>query len=80
MKHQEKTPIASGLAAFMVALLRIYQFFSRMTPPRCRFYPSCSQYAVDAVQRHGPWRGSGLALKRLGRCHPWNPGGYDPVP
>lgn len=64
----------------MVGIIRIYQVFSRMTPPRCRFYPSCSHYAVEALQRHGPWRGTGLALKRLGRCHPWNPGGYDPVP
>lgn len=64
----------------LIALIRVYQFFSRMTPRRCRFHPTCSQYAVDALARFGLLRGTGLALKRLGRCHPWNPGGYDPVP
>jgi putative membrane protein insertion efficiency factor len=72
--------LSRGLTALLVGIIRVYQVFSRMSPPRCRFYPSCSHYAVDALRGHGPWRGSGLALKRLGRCHPWNPGGYDPVP
>ena len=48
--------------------------------PRCRFHPSCSTYAVEAVRTHGSARGGMLAVRRLGRCHPWNPGGIDPVP
>jgi uncharacterized protein len=48
--------------------------------PRCRFSPSCSTYAIEALTIHGLIRGTGLALRRLLRCHPWNPGGYDPVP
>jgi uncharacterized protein len=47
---------------------------------RCRYVPSCSVYAEEAIRRHGPWRGGWLALKRLGRCHPWGGFGYDPVP
>ena len=46
----------------------------------CKYYPSCSAYALEAVTVHGAWRGTGLALRRLGRCHPWSLGGYDPVP
>lgn len=65
----------------VLLLLRLYQrFISPMTPPTCRFYPSCSQYAVIAVTRHGVLRGSWLAGRRLLRCHPWNPGGVDDVP
>lgn len=61
--------------------IRAYQrFVSPFTPPTCRFYPSCSAYAVDAIARYGPWRGSRLAVRRLLRCHPFHPGGYDPVP
>jgi putative membrane protein insertion efficiency factor len=48
--------------------------------PCCRFHPSCSGYADEALQRHGLWKGGGLALKRVCRCHPWHPGGFDPVP
>ena len=62
-------------------LLRAYQLLiSPLLGPRCRFYPSCSQYAIEAVQLHGSLRGSWLGLRRLLRCHPWHPGGYDPVP
>lgn len=64
-----------------VAAIRLYQrWISPYTPPSCRFYPSCSEYAVQAVQRHGLLRGGWLALQRLLRCHPLHPGGYDPVP
>jgi putative membrane protein insertion efficiency factor len=63
------------------ALLRTYQLIcSPLLGPRCRFYPSCSQYALDAVAAHGSLRGGALALCRIARCHPWHPGGYDPVP
>jgi putative membrane protein insertion efficiency factor len=62
-------------------LIRAYQLtLSPLLGPRCRFYPSCSQYALEAVRAHGALRGCALALRRLLRCHPWNPGGYDPVP
>ncbi len=62
-------------------MIRLYQLLlSPLLGPRCRFYPSCSQYALDALDEYGVWRGSWLALKRLARCHPLHPGGYDPVP
>ena len=62
-------------------LIRGYQLLvSPLLPPSCRFYPSCSHYAAEAIARHGPWRGARLAARRLLRCHPWGGGGYDPVP
>ncbi len=62
-------------------LIRGYQLIiSPWLGPRCRFYPSCSQYAHEALAVHGALRGSWLALRRLSRCHPWHPGGLDPVP
>ena len=65
----------------LLLLVRGYQLFvSPLLGPRCRFYPSCSAYAVTALQTHGAFRGSWLAARRLGRCHPWNPGGVDHVP
>ncbi len=60
--------------------IRCWQLVSRNLAPRCRFAPSCSQYALDALATHGAWRGTGLAIRRVARCHPWNPGGLDPVP
>ena len=65
----------------LLALLRGYQrLVSPLLAPRCRFLPSCSQYAVEAVERHGAGRGSWLALRRVTRCHPFHTGGFDPVP
>jgi len=65
----------------LVLLIRVYQLLlSPMLGPRCRFYPSCSAYAIEAITVHGALRGSYLAGRRLLRCHPWNPGGPDPVP
>ncbi len=62
-------------------LIRSYQrLLSPLLGPRCRFYPTCSHYALEAIERHGAARGSILALRRLLRCHPLHPGGYDPVP
>lgn len=72
---------ARVLSAPFVLLIRFYQqFVSPLRGPTCRFYPSCSSYAVTALTRFGPIRGGWLAIRRLGRCHPWNPGGIDHVP
>lgn len=65
----------------MRVLIRVYQLFiSPVLPPSCRFTPTCSAYALDALARHGALRGGWLAVRRVCRCHPWNEGGYDPVP
>jgi putative membrane protein insertion efficiency factor len=69
------------VAKLFVALIRAYQYLiSPLLGPHCRFYPTCSHYAVEALQRHGILRGGYLSLRRLSRCHPWHPGGVDPVP
>jgi len=69
------------LASALILPIRAYQWLiSPLLGPRCRFYPSCSNYAIDALRIHGPFRGSWLALRRIVRCHPLNPGGFDPVP
>ncbi len=61
-------------------LINIYQKISALTPPRCRFYPTCSQYMKEAIIKYGLIKGGWMGLKRLSRCHPLNDGGYDPVP
>jgi uncharacterized protein len=68
-------------ARLLIGLISGYRMFiSPLLGPRCRFYPSCSAYALEAVRVHGAWRGSWLAVRRISRCHPFHPGGLDPVP
>lgn len=69
------------LVALLLLPVRAYQrFVSPVLAPHCRFTPTCSAYAVEALQAHGPLRGSWLAVRRVGRCHPFHAGGPDPVP
>lgn len=72
---------AGNMGKVLTALLRAYQWLlSPLLGNHCRFYPSCSHYAIEAIERHGVVAGAWLALKRVLRCHPWHPGGIDPVP
>ena len=65
----------------VLALISAYRWFiGPLSPYNCRFYPTCSQYTYDAVERFGIWRGAWLGIKRICRCHPWHTGGEDPVP
>jgi hypothetical protein len=69
------------LAKPFIWLVRGYQLFiSPFVPPSCRFHPTCSHYAIEALQKHGALHGLWLAIRRIARCHPWHPGGHDPVP
>ncbi|ODG90896.1 MULTISPECIES: membrane protein insertion efficiency factor YidD [Bacillaceae] len=65
----------------LIGIIRFYQkWISPATPPSCRFYPTCSSYGLEAIQTHGALKGSYLTTKRILKCHPLHPGGYDPVP
>jgi putative membrane protein insertion efficiency factor len=69
------------MKTILLALIRAYQYTLRpMLGSNCRFYPSCSDYAREAIDRHGALAGLWLAVKRIGKCHPYHPGGFDPVP
>lgn len=65
----------------LMKMIRFYRkYISQMTPPTCRFYPTCSEYALEALERYGAVKGSWLSIKRIGKCHPFHSGGFDPVP
>lgn len=69
------------LSKLFIGLVNIYRYMiSPVIGPRCRFHPTCSGYMIEAIKIHGPIKGTWLGLKRLGKCHPYNDGGYDPVP
>lgn len=73
--------LRKALAWAMLAVIAFYRTcISPLTPPACRYTPTCSQYAQEAIRKHGPFRGGWLALRRILRCHPWGGSGYDPVP
>lgn len=76
-----KERVKRAFAAPLIALVRFYQVcISPLKPPTCRFTPTCSEYALQALRKYGPLKGGWLALKRILRCHPWGGSGYDPVP
>lgn len=69
------------LTQLLIAPIHFYRhFISPCTPPSCRYTPTCSQYAIEALRKHGPFKGLWLAVRRILRCHPWGGHGYDPVP
>ena len=78
---KQRHALNQALAAVLLAGIGFYRrFISPMIGPRCRFTPTCSAYGLEAIQKHGPWKGGWLTVKRLLRCHPFTPCGCDPVP
>ena len=81
MMHPPSDRFRHLLSAALIAPIQFYRrVISPMTPPSCRFTPTCSQYAIEAIRKHGPFKGMYLAVRRILRCHPWGGSGYDPVP
>ena len=76
---QSKVNIILSLI-FLTGIKFYRRWISPLLGPRCRFIPSCSEYALEAITKHGPWKGAWLTIRRLSRCHPCSPCGYDPVP
>jgi len=73
--------LSNLVKTMLLVVIHLYRIaLSPLFPRTCRFYPSCSSYAVEAIKRYGPGKGTFLSVKRILRCHPYNPGGYDPVP
>ena len=73
--------VAAAIGWLMIVPIRFYQkYISPLKPPICRFTPTCSQYAIEAIRKHGPFKGLALAIWRILRCNPWGGSGYDPVP
>lgn len=69
------------MSKLLLLLIKAYRYaISPLLGPSCRFFPTCSEYAAQAIEKYGAGRGGWLALKRIARCHPWHPGGYDPIP
>ena len=78
--REDRASHPGPLAGVLLALVRLYRRVPKSGPPRCRFLPTCSAYALEALEVHGAVHGSWLALRRIGRCHPFHPGGIDHVP
>jgi uncharacterized protein len=80
-EHIQPNFLRRIFGGLFIGLIRFYQYaISPYLAPSCRYTPSCSQYGVEAIRKHGPLRGGWLTLKRIGRCHPWGGHGHDPVP